>query len=125
MKTEDKKEETPKSGFKKITQTYVKVGDGNIIIKMQGDNQYKATKGKFSLLSEPNESLTDFKKKVKEQYEDRSKLKEEIKSEIKKELKEEVKPAEKQVKTKKQELRERSIDDKYTKEVPGSSNIPN
>ena len=117
IKKEDKKEETPKSGFKKITQTYVKVGDGNIIIKMQGDNQYKATKGKFSLLSEPNESLADFKKKVKEQYEDRSKLKEEIKSEIKQELKEEIKPTEKQVKTKKQELRERSIDDKYTKEV--------
>ena len=115
--SEIKKEETPKSDFKKITQTYVKVGDGNIIIKMQGDNQYKATKGKFSLLSEPNESLADFKKKVKEQYEDRSKLKEEIKSEIKKELKEEAKPIEKQVKTKKQELRERSIDDKYTKEV--------
>ena len=117
IKKEDKKEETPKSGFKKITQTYVKVGDGNIIIKMQGDDRYKATKGKFSLLSEPNESLADFKKKVKEQYEDRSKLKEEIKSEIKKELKEEIKPTEKQIKTNENKEKERDINDEYTKEV--------
>lgn len=116
-KSKDEIKEEPKNDFKKITQTYVKVGDGNIIIKMKGDNQYKATKGKFSLISEPNESLADFKKKVKEQYEDRSKLKEEIKSEIKKELKEEAKPVEKQIKTEKQESRERNINDKYTKEV--------
>ena len=117
LKEEGNEKLNTKDGFKKITQTYIKVGDGQIIIKMKGDDRYKATKGKFNLISEPNESLVDFKKKVKEQYEDRSKLKEEIKSEIKKELKEEVKSAEKQVKTKKQELRERSIDDKYTKEV--------
>lgn len=76
------KEQSEKSDFKKIVQTYVKVGDDQIIIKMKGDNQYKATKGKFNLISEPNESLVEFKKKVKEQYTKDSKLE---KTEIKQE----------------------------------------
>ena len=53
-------------GFKKITQTYVKVNGNTIVLNMKGEDKYKAKKGSFYIESEPNESLVDFKKKVKE-----------------------------------------------------------
>lgn len=53
-------------GFKKITQTYVKVDGNTIVLNMKGEDKYKAKKGSFYMESEPNESLVDFKKKVKE-----------------------------------------------------------
>ena len=53
-------------GFKKITQTYVKVDGNTIVLNMKGDDKYKAKKGSFYMESEPNESLVKKKKKVKE-----------------------------------------------------------
>lgn len=55
------------TGFKKITQTYVKQDGKTVVIKMKGDNQYKATSPGFKLESKPYESLVDFKKRIKEE----------------------------------------------------------
>lgn len=56
------------NGFKKITQTYVKQDGKTIVIKMKGDNQYKASSPGFKLESKPYESLVDFKKRIKEEF---------------------------------------------------------
>ena len=60
------------TGFKKITQTYVKKDGKTVVIKMKGDNQYKATSPGFKLESKPYESLTDFKKRIKEELDKQS-----------------------------------------------------
>jgi hypothetical protein len=60
------------TGFKKITQTYVKKDGKTIVIKMKGDNQYKATSPGFKLESKPYESLLDFKKRIKEELDKQS-----------------------------------------------------
>lgn len=54
------------TGFKKITQTYVKQDGKTVVIKMKGDNQYKATSPGFKMESKPYEALDEFKKKIKE-----------------------------------------------------------
>lgn len=69
------------TGFKKITQTYVKKDGKTVVIKMKGDNQYKATSPGFKLESKPYESLTDFKKRIKEEL-DKQSIKMEKKEEI-------------------------------------------
>lgn len=56
------------NGFKKITQTYVKQDGKTIVIKMKSDNQYKASSPGFKLESKPYESLVDFKKRIKEEF---------------------------------------------------------
>lgn len=68
------------NGFKKITQTYVKVDGQTIVLNMKGEDKYKAKKGSFYMESKPNESLNEFKKRVKEEFEKTLK-KEESKSE--------------------------------------------
>ena len=60
------------TGFKKITQTYVKKDGKTVVIKMKGDNQYKATSPGFKLESKPYESLIDFKKRIKEELDKQS-----------------------------------------------------
>lgn len=60
------------TGFKKITQTYVKQDGKTVVIKMKGDNQYKATSPGFKLESKPYESLVDFKKRIKEELNQQS-----------------------------------------------------
>lgn len=65
-KQENTANTSSKDGFKKITQTYVKVNRNTIVLNMKGDDKYKAKKGSFYMESEPNESLVAFKKKVKE-----------------------------------------------------------
>lgn len=57
------------NGFKKITQTYVKVDGQTIILNMKGEDKYKAKKGSFYMESKPNEPLNEFKKRVKEEFE--------------------------------------------------------
>lgn len=55
---------------KQITQTYVKVSDGQIIVKMNKDKtHYKATKGGFKLESKDGEDIGDFKQRIKSEYE--------------------------------------------------------
>lgn len=68
------------NGFKKITQTYVKVNGQTIVLNMKGEDKYKAKKGSFYMESKPNEPLNEFKKRVKEEFEKTLK-KEESKSE--------------------------------------------
>lgn len=64
-----KSDNKPKE-IKQITQTYLKVSDGQFIIKMNKDKTgYKATKGSFKLESKEGEDITDFKKRLKEEYE--------------------------------------------------------
>lgn len=77
------------NGFKKITQTYVKVDGQTIVLNMKGEDRYKAKKGKFYMESEPKESLVEFKKRVKEAFED--KLKESEKEGVQKQEKVEEK----------------------------------
>lgn len=43
-KIETKVEEDINSGFKKITQTYVKVNGNTIVLNMKGEDKYKAKK---------------------------------------------------------------------------------
>lgn len=62
------------TGFKKITQTYVKQDGKTVVIKMKGDNQYKATSPGFKLESKPYESLVDFKKRIKEELNQSTKI---------------------------------------------------
>ena len=69
------------TGFKKITQTYVKKDGKTVVIKMKGDNQYKATSPGFKLESKPYESLIDFKKRIKEEL-DKQSIETEKKEEI-------------------------------------------
>lgn len=69
------------NGFKKITQTYVKVDGQTIVLNMKGEDKYKAKKGSFYMESKPNEPLNEFKKRVKEEFEKTLK-KEESKSEL-------------------------------------------
>lgn len=57
------------NGFKKITQTYVKVDVQTIVLNMKGEDKYKAKKGSFYMESKPNEPLNEFKKRVKEEFE--------------------------------------------------------
>lgn len=57
------------NGFKKITQTYVKVNGQTIVLNMKGEDKYKAKKGSFYMESKPNEPLNEFKKRVKEEFE--------------------------------------------------------
>jgi hypothetical protein len=57
------------NGFKKITQTYVKVDGQMIVLNMKGEDKYKAKKGSFYMESKPNEPLNEFKKRVKEEFE--------------------------------------------------------
>lgn len=68
------------NGFKKITQTCVKVDGQTIVLNMKGEDKYKAKKGSFYMESKPNEPLNEFKKRVKEEFEKTLK-KEESKSE--------------------------------------------
>lgn len=74
------------TGFKKITQTYVKKDGKTVVIKMKGDNQYKATSPGFKLESKPYESLTDFKKRIKEELDKQSTKTEKKEVEEKQEL---------------------------------------
>lgn len=69
------------NGFKKITQTYVKVNGQTIVLNMKGEDKYKAKKGSFYMESKPNEPFNEFKKRVKEEFEKTLK-KEESKSEL-------------------------------------------
>lgn len=69
------------TGFKKITQTYVKQDGKTVVIKMKGDNQYKATSPGFKLESKPYESLVDFKKRIKEELNKQQSTKTEKKEE--------------------------------------------
>lgn len=69
------------TGFKKITQTYVKQDGKTVVIKMKGDNQYKATSPGFKLESKPYESLIDFKKRIKEELNKQQSTKTEKKEE--------------------------------------------
>lgn len=69
------------TGFKKITQTYVKQDGKTVVIKMKGDNQYKATSPGFKLESKPYESLVDFKKRIKEELNKQQSMKTEKKEE--------------------------------------------
>lgn len=69
------------TGFKKITQTYVKQDGKTAVIKMKGDNQYKATSPGFKLESKPYESLVDFKKRIKEELNKQQSTKTEKKEE--------------------------------------------
>lgn len=73
------------NGFKKITQTYVKVDGQTIVLNMKGEDRYKAKKGEFYMESEPKESLVEFKKRVKEAFE--NKLKESKKESVQKQEK--------------------------------------
>lgn len=57
------------NGFKKITQTYVKVNGQTIVLNMKGEDKYKAKRGSFYMESKPNEPLNEFKKRVKEEFE--------------------------------------------------------
>lgn len=57
------------NGFKKITQTYVKVDGQTIVLNMKGEDKYKAKKGSFYMESKLNEPLNEFKKRVKEEFE--------------------------------------------------------
>ena len=57
------------NGFKKITQTYVKVNGQTIVLNMKDEDRYKAKKGDFYMESEPHEPLGEFKKRVKEAFE--------------------------------------------------------
>lgn len=57
------------NGFKKITQTYVKVDGQTIVLNMKDEDRYKAKKGDFYMESEPHEPLGEFKKRVKEAFE--------------------------------------------------------
>lgn len=68
------------NGFKKITQTYVKVDGQTIVLNMKGEDKYKAKKGSFYMESKSNEPLDEFKKRVKKEFEKTLK-KEESKSE--------------------------------------------
>ena len=77
------------NGFKKITQTYVKVDGQTIVLNTKGEDRYKAKKGKFYMESEPKESLVEFKKRVKEAFE--NKLKESEKEGVQKQEKVEEK----------------------------------
>lgn len=77
------------NGFRKITQTYVKVDGQTIVLNMKGEDRYKAKKGKFYMESEPKESLVEFKKRVKEAFE--NKLKESEKEGVQKQEKVEEK----------------------------------
>ena len=77
------------NGFKKITQTYVKVDGQTIVLNMKGEDRYKAKKGKFYMESEPKESLVEFKKRVKEAFE--NKLKESEKEDVQRQEKVEEK----------------------------------
>lgn len=61
------------NGFKKITQTYVKVDGQTIVLNMKGEDRYKAKKGEFYMESEPKESLVEFKRRVKEAFENKLK----------------------------------------------------
>ena len=79
------------NGFKKITQTYVKVDGQTIVLNMKGEDKYKAKKGSFYMESKPNEPLNEFKKRVKEEFEKTLK-KEESKSEPTVESKEPEQP---------------------------------
>lgn len=72
------------NGFKKITQTYVKSNGQTIVLNMKGDDKYKTKKGSFYMESKPYESLIDFKKRVKEEFEKTQDKEEESKSEEKK-----------------------------------------
>lgn len=72
------------NGFKKITQTYVKSNGQTIVLNMKGDDKYKAKKGSFYMESKPYESLADFKKRVKEEFEKTQDKEEELKPEEKK-----------------------------------------
>lgn len=69
------------TGFKKITQTYVKQDGKTVVIKMKGDNQYKATSPGFKLESKLYESLVDFKKRIKEELNKQQSTKTEKKEE--------------------------------------------
>lgn len=69
------------NGFKKITQTYVKVDGQSIVLNMKGDDKYKAKKGSFYMESKPNEPLNEFKKRVKEEFEKTLKKEEKPKQE--------------------------------------------
>lgn len=71
------------NGFKKITQTYVKSNGQTIVLNMKGDDKYKAKKGSFYMESKPYESLADFKKRVKEEFEKTQDKEEEPKKEEK------------------------------------------
>lgn len=79
------------NGFKKITQTYVKVDGQTIVLNMKGEDKYKAKKGSFYMESKPNEPLNEFKKRVKEEFEKTLK-KEESNPELKVESKEPEQP---------------------------------
>lgn len=66
----EERQKNGSGGIKQITQTYVKVSDGQIIVKMNKDKTgYKGTKGSFKLESKEGESISDFKQRLKEEYE--------------------------------------------------------
>lgn len=118
------------SGFKKITQTYVKVDGEMIVLNMKGDDKYKAKKGSFYMESEKNESLQDFKKRVKEEFtkqqggevvvEKETPVKEEPKKTVKGSKQEQIKKhkeKEKEVVQKKEDQKDREGKDEFTKKA--------
>ena len=79
-------QESEEKKIKQITQTYVKVDGGQIIIRMNKEKtRYKASKGGFKLESQEGEDISDFKKRVKEEYQKREEIKNEVREEVKKE----------------------------------------
>lgn len=86
IKDDNEVEEKSSNSIKQITQTYVKVDDGQIIIRMNKDKtRYKASKGDFKVESNEGEGIVEFKKRIKEEYEKQSKPKE---TELEKEIRE-------------------------------------
>lgn len=74
IKDDNETEEKPSNSIKQITQTYVKVDDGQIIIRMNKDKtRYKASKGDFKVESNEGEGIVEFKKRIKEEYKKRTK----------------------------------------------------
>lgn len=118
------------SGFKKITQTYVKVDGETIVLNMKGDDKYKAKKGSFYMESEKNEPLQDFKKRVKEEFakqqgggtvvEKETPIEEEPKKHVKGSKQEQIKEhkeKEKEIIQKKDNEEDRDTKDNFTKKT--------
>lgn len=112
------------SGFKKITQTYVKVDGETIVLNMKGDDKYKAKKGSFYMESEKNEPLQDFKKRVKEAYEKKdvkakeTPIEETPKKHVKGSKQEQIEEhKEKEIVQKKDIEEDRDIKDSFTKKT--------
>lgn len=92
--------------------------------------RYRASKGAFKLESQEGEDISDFKKRVKEEYQKRQEIKEEIKDEIKKEQeqqekesKQEQKPEENKESESSEEKKEEPQKDKSITKIKGLHTI--